>query len=107
MAGRVRGGKENSMTAREVRLGIVGVGIMGQAHLRNLAGVSGARIVAVCDWLAERAQTIANPLDAAVYTEGGKMIAEADIDALYICVPPHTHEDLEVRAAEKGLPFFV
>jgi len=35
------------------------------------------------------------------------MIEEAEIDALYICVPPHSHEDLELRAAAKGLPLFV
>src|SRR5579859_1294835 len=95
------------MATREVRLGIVGVGIMGKGHVRSLANVSGGRLVAVCDWDAERAETVAKPLDAAVYTDGATMIAEADIEALYICVPPYSHEDLEVRAAERGLHLFV
>jgi predicted dehydrogenase len=95
------------MTDREVRLGIVGVGIMGMHHVRGLQEVAGARLTAVCDWDADKARTAAEPLGAAVYTDGAKMIAEADIEALYICVPPHTHEDLELRAAARGLHLYV
>src|SRR5207237_7081571 len=95
------------MADREVRLGIVGVGGMGRAHVRGLEGIEGAKLAAVCDWDAERARTVAEPLGAAVYTDGARMIAEADIEALYICVTPHTHEDLEVRAAERGLHLYV
>lgn len=95
------------MAEREVRLGIVGVGNMGKAHVRNLGDVPGARLAAVCDWNEDLARTVAEPLGAAVYTDGAKMIAEADIEALYICVTPHTHEDLELRAAERGLHLYV
>lgn len=95
------------MTTREVKLGIVGVGGMGKGHLRGLAAIPNARLAAVCDWDGDLARSVAEPLGAAVYTDGSKMIAEADIEALYICVPPHTHEDLEVRAAERGLHLFV
>jgi predicted dehydrogenase len=95
------------MTDREVRLGIVGVGIMGKSHVHGLESIAGARLTAVCDWDADKARAVAEPLGAAVYTDGAKMIAEADIEALYICVPPHTHEDLELRAAARGLHLFV
>ena len=33
----------------EVRIGFVGVGGQGGAHVRNMLGVPGVRIVAVCD----------------------------------------------------------
>jgi predicted dehydrogenase len=98
---------ETGVEDREVRLGIVGVGGMGQAHVRGLAGVAGARLVAVCDRDGDLAKSVAEPLGAAVYTEGAAMIAEAEIEALYICVPPHSHEDLELLAAERGLHLFV
>ena len=95
------------MADREVRLGIVGAGSMGQAHVRGLSAVPNARIVAVCDWNAEQARSVGEPLGASLYTDGGRIIAEADIEALVICVPPHTHEDLEIRAAKRGLHLFV
>jgi predicted dehydrogenase len=79
---------------------------MGQAHVRALSAIPNARLVAVCDWQEELASTTAQPLGAVAYTDGAKMIAEADIEALYLCVTPHTHEDLEVRAAERGLHLY-
>jgi len=95
------------MAEHEVRLGIVGVGSMGQAHVRGLAELPNARLVAICDRDEELARSIAGPSGGAVYTDGEKMIAEAEIEALYICVPPYAHEDLEIRAAERGLHLFV
>jgi predicted dehydrogenase len=95
------------MTDREVRLGIVGVGSMGSAHVRGLSAISNARLAAVCDWNADLAGSTAEPLGAAVYTDAAKMTAEAEIEALYVCVPPHTHHDIEIRAAERGLHLFV
>lgn len=95
------------MSDREVRLGIIGVGSMGQAHVRALKDIPSARLVAVCDLDGELARSAAEPIGAGVYTDGVQMLAEADIEALYICVPPHSHEDLEVRAAERGLHLFV
>ena len=95
------------MTAREVRLGIVGVGSMGQAHVRGLKAAPNAHVAAICDLDEALARSVAEPLSASVFTDGAAMIAEADIEALYICVPPHSHDDLEIRAAEKGLHLFV
>jgi predicted dehydrogenase len=95
------------MAEGSVRIGIVGVGGMGQGHVRGLEAIPEAQLVAVCDWDKALAEKVAEPRGATVYTDGTTMIAEAELDALYICVPPHTHEDLEVRAAEKGLPMFV
>ncbi|HZO88570.1 MAG TPA: Gfo/Idh/MocA family oxidoreductase [Chthonomonadaceae bacterium] len=95
------------MAEKEVRIGVVGTGGMGQAHIRRLAEIPQARLVALCDWDEQKVRSVAEPLGAAVYTDGAKMIANADLDALYICVPPHTHEDLEIRAAEKGLHLYV
>jgi predicted dehydrogenase len=93
------------MTA--VRIGVIGTGTMGQAHIRRLAEIAEAQLVALCDLDKDLVQSVAAPLGAAVYTDGPKMIAETELDALYVCVPPHRHDDLEIRAARKGLHLFV
>jgi predicted dehydrogenase len=95
------------MTTTTVRIGVIGTGGMGQAHLRRLAEMPEAHIVALCDLDEPLVRGIAAPLNADVYTDGAQMIAEADINALYICVPPHQHDDLEIRAAQKGLAMYV
>jgi predicted dehydrogenase len=80
---------------------------MGGAHLRNLLQVPEAQIVAICDRDEARLNEVAGPPGMAKYTDGARMLGEADLDAVYICVPPHTHEDLEIRVAERRLPLFV
>lgn len=95
------------MAGKTVRIGMVGTGGMGQGHLRGLKENPEAQIVALCDWNEAQLKKAAEGLDVATYTDGAKMIASEQLDALYICVPPHTHEDLEIRAAQKGLHLYV
>lgn len=90
-----------------VRIGFIGTGGIAQAHLKRLLEISEAQIVALCDIDETRVRAVAEPLGAAVYTNGTELIAAEDLDALYICVPPHAHSDLEIRAAQKGIHLFV
>jgi predicted dehydrogenase len=90
-----------------VRIGFVGVGGIAQAHIKQLREVPQAEIVAVCDIDKSRAETTAGALNAAVYTDGARLIALERLDALYTCVPPNAHGDLEIMAARKGIHLFV
>jgi predicted dehydrogenase len=93
--------------ANAVRIGFFGVGGIAQHHLNHLKEIPEAKIAALCDINAERVKAVADPLGADAYTDSSKMLAEAKLDALYICVPPHAHGDIEIRAAQKGLHLFV
>lgn len=95
------------MSDRTVRIGFIGTGGIAQHHLQQLSAIPEAQIVALCDVDEARVRAAAEPLGAAVYTDGATLIAEAEIDALFVCVPPHAHGDLEIRAARKGLHLFV
>jgi len=90
-----------------VRIGFIGAGGIAQAHIGALKGIPGVEIAAVCDIDEGRARAVAEPLGAAVYTDGARLIEEQELHALYVCVPPHAHGDIEVRAAQKGLHMFV
>ncbi len=93
--------------AKVVRIGFFGAGGIAQHHLNHLKEIPEASVVALCDINAERVKAIADPLGAATYTDSAKMLAESKLDALYICVPPHAHGDIEIRAAQKGLHLFI
>lgn len=95
------------MSSKSVRIGFIGTGGIAQAHIGRLREIPEAEIVAVCDIDEARVRSVAEPLGAAVYTDGARLIAGERLDALYICVPPHAHGDLEIQAARKGLPLFV
>jgi predicted dehydrogenase len=52
-------------------------------------------------------KSVAEPLQVPTFTDGAQMIAQTPMDALYVCVPPDQHGDLEIQAAQKGLHLFV
>ncbi|MCC6446078.1 MAG: Gfo/Idh/MocA family oxidoreductase [Armatimonadetes bacterium] len=93
--------------SQTVRIGFIGTGGIAQAHLGGLKAVPEAEIVALCDIDEARVKAVAEPYGASVYTDGAKLIENEKLDALYICVPPHVHGDMEIRAARKGLHLFV
>ncbi len=42
-----------------------------------------------------------------MYTNFGEMISREELDAVYVCVPPHAHGDIERTALENGIALFV
>ena len=89
-----------------VRLGLIGIGNMGSAHLSCIGGglVRGLRVDAVCD--IDRGR-----LDAArskyphlrAYDDPQALIADDGLDAVLIAVPHRAHAALGIRAFSRGL----
>lgn len=78
----------------DLRIAVLGVGIMGADHVERLSSrISGARVSVVNDFLTEKAEAIAagmpgcraigDPLDA---------IADPDVDAVVLATPGPTHD---------------
>src|SRR5688500_2068089 len=95
-----------------VRIGYVGIGGMGSAHVRNLMTVPGCRITAVCDvnpertaW-ADKAVTEAGHPAPAVYDRGPsdfeRRCAEADVDLVYNASPWEWHVPICLSAMKHG-----
>lgn len=90
-----------------VKVGFVGAGGNAQGHMERVAAIGGAKIVAVCDVAADRAEAAAGRYGARAYTDYRRLLDEAELDALYVSVPPFAHYDAEIRAADRGLHLFV
>lgn len=88
-----------------VRVGVVGVGVMGADHARKIARVvSGAELVAVSDFDAAVASTVAAELDATVHADGFALIEHDGVDAVVIATRDDTHPDLVHAALAAGKP---
>jgi myo-inositol 2-dehydrogenase / D-chiro-inositol 1-dehydrogenase len=79
-----------------VRVGIVGVGVMGADHARILASqVSGAKVQSLCDADPVRAKAIADETGArAVTVDPAALIQDSTVDAVLVASPDHTHKQL-------------
>ena len=89
------------------RLGIIGAGGIATRHTNVLRDFPDVNIAAFADQSLDRAQELATLAGAKAYEDFRQMLDREQLDALYICVPPFAHGEIERAALERGLPFFV
>jgi predicted dehydrogenase len=91
----------------KVRVGFIGCGGIAQYHFGHMERTAKAQVVAVCDKLADRAQTAAARFKAKPYTVYAEMLDKEKLDAVFVCVEPSAHDGMEFMAIEKGCHLFV
>lgn len=76
---------------QQVRVGVIGVGVMGTIHAEAYARHPLAQLIAVCDLDRTRAEAVAAKCGARAYTDSSRLLARDDIDAVSICTPDQSH----------------
>jgi inositol 2-dehydrogenase len=93
--------------ARKVRIGLAGLGRMGQIHATNLASRCGeAALAAAFDADPTRAREVGDRLGVPYATSYDDLLADGAVDAVAVATPTGTHAELSVRAAKAGKPVF-
>lgn len=95
-------------TEREIRWGIVGPGRIAESVIGDFALVPGARAVACASRSQARADSFAerHGLDKA-YGSYGAIIADAEIDALYVATPHPQHHAIALAGIAAGKALLV
>lgn len=88
---------------RKVRIGIIGVGLIGKSHLEQYAKIPDAEIVAICDIDGKEAQKVAEKYNISnVYTDFRDMLKRDDIEAVDVCLHNNFHAPVTIAALEAG-----
>ena len=94
---------------KKLRVGIVGIGGMGNVNSDSWAANPRGEIVALCDLIPERCEQIIarHHLEGTkVYTDYKEMIEKEDLDAVDIATPNDLHSIIAVFAFEHGCHVF-
>jgi len=95
------------VTGRRVRVGLAGLGSMGQNHLRLLSSRPDVELVALSDPVAAVLEPAAARTGSHGFGNAIAMVREADLDAIVIAAPTTVHVDLAVAAIESGIVVLV
>lgn len=86
----------------KLRVGVIGIGFIGAAHVEALRRLGYVDVVAVADagGGAAKAESLYVPHG---YDDYREMIQKEDLDAVHICTPNCTHFEMAMYAMEQGL----
>jgi predicted dehydrogenase len=93
-------------TERPLRVGVVGVGVMGSNHARVFAGLSGTELVGVADPDRNQAEFVARTLGCVAVADVEELL-DRDIDAITIAAPTHLHRDIALLCIARGVHVMV
>jgi len=81
-----------------IRYGFIGTGMMGCEHIANVVALPGATVVAAADphpASLDDARRAAGPEETiTTYADHREMLDRADLDAVVVATPNHTHRDV-------------
>ena len=104
-----------------VRVGLVGLGMMGTTHFKSYQEIPGAEVVAVCDVEGRKlsgdwSKTAGNIDTGAAkqvdlsrlrtYSDFAAILADPEIDLVDLCVPTHQHAEKTMQALAAGKHVF-
>ncbi len=91
----------------KIRIAVIGVGVMGSLHARDIHGLENTELAAVCDINPARADKYAQMYAVPAFYTHAEMLAQADLDAVLIATPHYDHPRIAIDAFERGLHVLV
>jgi hypothetical protein len=91
---------------RPLRVGVVGVGVMGSNHARVFAGLPGIELVGVADTDRKQAEFVARALGCSAVADVDELL-DRDVDAMTIAAPTHLHRDIALNCIARGVHVLV
>ncbi len=89
-----------------LRIGVVGVGVMGSNHARVLAGLAGVTLVGIADPDRKQAEFVAQTLGCQGVATVGELL-DLGLDAITIAAPTQLHHEIALACIARGVHVLV
>lgn len=88
---------------KNVRVGVIGLGGMGQAHLKRFAEIPEIQLTAVSDIDSNMVECISREYRVPGFTSYEKLLQSSLVDAVLLATPHYFHPQIGIAAMERGL----
>ncbi len=81
-----------------IRVGVIGVGVMGERHCRFYSSLRNVELIGLADWNADRGRAVAADYETQYFEDYRRLLAE--VDAVSIVTTTPAHFDLAMEALD-------
>ncbi len=89
-----------------LRVGVVGVGVMGSNHARVLSDMAGVELVGIVDPERKPRELVSGTLGCAAFADVDALLGRG-VDAVTIAAPTHLHHDIALKCIARGASVLV
>jgi UDP-N-acetylglucosamine 3-dehydrogenase len=87
---------------KKINVGVIGVGAMGQNHVRVYSEIKNANLLAISDLMKGTLAELSKKYNTVGYVDYDNVLGMPEIDAVSICVPTTYHYEVVMSAIEHG-----
>jgi predicted dehydrogenase len=92
---------------KKVRIGVIGIGNMGAAHIHDVAELENCELAGICDVIPERADVPARELGVPAYYDYKDMINQTQLDGVIVATPHYDHTPISIDCLGRGINVLV
>ena len=93
---------------KKIRTGVIGLGKMGILHSALINMIPQAKLVSVHDTNKNLSKYVKNSgMDVTFYSHLEQMLDKENLDAVFMCTPPFTHQPIAQECISRNLDVFV
>jgi predicted dehydrogenase len=106
MGSKGSGSDAKAGAGRQLRVGVVGAGVMGSNHARVLAGLPEVTLVGIVDPLPEHRVRATEMVGCRAFESLDELLAEG-VDAVTIAAPTHLHHEIALTCVARNIHILV
>ena len=91
----------------DLRVGVIGLGLMGRNHVRVYSEMPGIELVAAADYEPGARQEVQRGRTLRVYADYREMLDRERLDAVSVVVPTREHYRVGLQCIERGIPLLI
>lgn len=90
-----------------VRIAVIGTGIMGSSHVKEISAMSSAHLAAVCDIRKDVADQIGGLYSVPAYSDSQELLEAEKPDGVVIATPHYAHTPISIDCLGRGIHVLV